>query len=56
MKAETKYFRDGKTLYRPDGSIYNGCKSINEAKAFSRKVQKENGGLGMGAVKLGKPK
>lgn len=53
-KVETKYIRKGRVITRidvdpPDVLAFD---SVNKAKAESLKLQKANGGLGAGFVKV----
>ena len=60
MKVETTHLRKGhiiKDLSTGDSKAYftpNGFNSVNQAKKVSRAIQLSNGGLGCGAVKVGK--
>jgi hypothetical protein len=53
-KVETKFVRKGRRVFSVDGEPFKEFASINEAKAWSKKEQLANGGLGMGYVRVEK--
>lgn len=55
-RAELEYIRKGRFVHLPNGDLWKEFPSIAKAKKWSWEIQKTNGGLGMGAVKVEEPK